>query len=555
MKKKRMYSILAALIVIVMSLNGCSPDSKETGDSRFVQKTGGEASGQEQAGQEQAEQGQAEQGQATPGETLPGGETAALTEKPVKAPKYIFLFIGDGMSYPQIQLAADYRGAMQDKDYMQALPSRKDNEGSVLDGPEPLAFMDFQAAGSTVNYNTNSFIPDSASAGTAIASGHKTYAGHLNTDEQSEVEYETIAEKVRKQKGMKVGIISTVNLNHATPAAFYAHQSSRTNYYQIGMDLIASGFDYFAGGNFLQPRGGKKNKKSLYKQAKQAGYAVARTQEEAADIRALPAIITVGSADDGDDSMMPYELDRDKKEWSLADYLKKGTELLDNEKGFFIMCEGGKIDLACHANDAASALHDTLAFADAVSVAVEFAQKHKEETLIVVTGDHETGGLTIGAAETKYDTYLSLLDKQKISFEAYDSEYVSTYKKEKTDFGKVLKHIEKLFGLKTSGKKSDRMVLNEEELERLKTAYQISVLKKNSGMSKKERYKAYGKYEPLTVTITHIMGEKAGISFTTYSHTALTVGVFADGVNAEVFNGYYDNTEIYKKFAAMLEIE
>lgn len=544
------YSILVALIIMIATLNGCSFGSKETEDSRFVQEISGDSTEQEKTGREKAASEQ-----ETMEDALPDGETENLTEMSVKVPKYIFLFIGDGMSYPQIQLAADYRGAMQDKDYMQALPSRKDNKGSVLDGPVPLSFMGFQSAGSTVNYNTNSFIPDSASAGTAIASGHKTYAGRLNMDEQEKNAYETIAEKVHKQLGMKVGVVSTVNLNHATPAAFYAHQSSRSNYYQIGMDLIASGFDYFAGGNFLQPRGAKKNKKSLYEQARQAGYVVARTQKEAADLHVLPAIITAGSAASGDDSMMPYELDRGEKEWSLADYLKKGIELLDNEKGFFIMCEGGKIDLACHANDAASALHDTLAFADAVSAAMAFADKHREETLIVVTGDHETGGLTIGAAETKYDTYLSLLDKQKVSFETYNRDYVSVYKKKKTDFKKVLREIEELFGLKASGKKSDRMVLDEGELERLKAAYQKSVLNKNNGMSKKERYNFYGKYEPLTVTITHIMGEKAGVSFTTYSHTALPVGVFADGVNAEVFHGYYDNTEIYKKLAVMLGIE
>lgn len=551
MIKKKVYSVLVTLILI-MTLNGCSSDSKETESSRFVQETGGDAEVQEKTEKEQKKTGQQ---QPVTGEPSLAEQEKTYTKESVKVPKYIFLFIGDGMSYPQIQLAADYKGAMQDKDYMQALPDRKDNKGSVLDGPEPLVFMNFPAAGSAVNYNTNSFIPDSASAGTAIASGHKTYAGRLNMDEQAKTAYETIAEKVHKQIGMKVGIISSVNLNHATPAAFYAHQDSRSNYYQIGMDLIASGFDYFAGGRFLQPRGAKKNKESLYKQARKEGYAVARTQEEAANTRALPVIITAGSADSGDGSMMPYELDRGEKEWSLAEYLKKGIELLDNEKGFFVMCEGGKIDLACHANDVASALNDTLAFTDAVSEALAFAEKHREETLIIVTGDHETGGMTVGTAETKYNTYLSLLDKQKISFEAFDSDYISVYKKKKTDFEDVLKDIEKLFGLKASGKKSDRMALTEEDVSRLNVAYNKSILKKNTGMSKKEKYKAYGKYEPLTVTITHILGEKAGVSFTTYSHTALPIGVFADGVNAEVFNGYYDNTEIYKKLAAMLGIQ
>ena len=80
--------------------------------------------------------------------------------------------------------------------------------------------------------------------------------------------------------------------------------------------------------------------------------------------------------------------------------------MLNNDKGFFMMVEGGKIDWACHANDAGSTIHDTLAFADAVQVAIDFAAEHPDETLILVTGDHETGGLSIGFAGTNYSTYL-----------------------------------------------------------------------------------------------------------------------------------------------------
>ena len=117
-----------------------------------------------------------------------------------------------------------------------------------------------------------------------------------------------------------------------------------------------------------------------------------------------------------DSDAMAYELDRTDDMWALADYVEKGIEVLDNDKGFFMMCEGGKIDWACHANDAASSIHDTKALADAVQVAIDFAEEHPDETLILVTGDHETGGLTIGFAGTDYDTYLDLLESQKISF-------------------------------------------------------------------------------------------------------------------------------------------
>ena len=230
-------------------------------------------------------------------------------------------------------------------------------------------------------------------------------------------------------------------------------------------------------------------------------------------------------------------------------------QVLDNDKGFFLMCEGGKIDWACHANDAASTIHDTLALADAVQVAIDFAKTHAGETLILVTGDHETGGLTIGFAGTDYDAYLSLLDSQKISFAKFDSDYVSGYKEKKTSFDAVLSDIEELFGLKADGSADDKLVLTDYELGLLKTAYEKSVNETDTGMAAQEEYVAYGTYEPLTVTITHILNNKSGVSFSSYSHTGLPVAMFADGVNAEQFNGYYDNTDIYTKLAEMLAVK
>ena len=175
------------------------------------------------AAQDQAEGTAANEG------TAASVETTAPAEETLSVPKYVFLFIGDGMSYPQIQSTADYLGALTDEDYFLAQPSLDDNQGATLNGPEYLNFMNFEAAGSAVTYDSNSFAPDSASTATSISTGHKTYSGTINMDETGTTAYETIAEKVHDQLGMKVGVISSVNLNHATPAAFYAHQASRNN--------------------------------------------------------------------------------------------------------------------------------------------------------------------------------------------------------------------------------------------------------------------------------------------------------------------------------------
>ena len=482
---------------------------------------------------------------------------AAAPAQTAKSPKYVFLFIGDGMSYPQIQSTADYLGALKDEDYFKAQPSLDDNQGATLNGPEYLNFMNFEAAGSAVTYDSNSFAPDSASTATSLSTGHKTYSGTINMDETGTVAYETITEKLKAQQGWKIGVISSVNLNHATPAAFYAHQQSRSSYYDIGLELIDSGFEYFAGGGLLKPDGhdSAKPSENLYKLAQAAGYKVTTTQAQAEQVTARDGKVILIDEHLADASAMAYELDRTDDMWSLADYVEKGIEVLDNDKGFFMMCEGGKIDWACHANDAASTIHDTVALADAVQVAIDFAKEHTDETLILVTGDHETGGLTIGFAGTDYDTYLTLLQAQKISFAKYDSDYVSAYKANKASFDTVLKDIETLFGLKAKGTTDDKLVLTDYELAQLRTAYEKSVNEKATGVSEQQEYVMYGTYEPLSVTITHILNNKSGVSFTSYSHTGLPVAVLAEGVNADVFNGYYDNTQVYAKLAEMLKVK
>ena len=471
------------------------------------------------------------------------------------SPKYVFLFIGDGMSYPQFQAASDYLGALADSDEEQALPSVKYDarNGAVLDGPKALNFMNFPVAGSAVTYDACSFAPDSASTATSIATGRKTYSGMINVDVTGAEEFETIAEKLHSQQGYKVGIISSVILNHATPAAFYAHQASRNSYYEIGQELVDSGFEYFAGGGLKKVTGPNKDQESLYDLAEAAGYKVTFTQEEAQAVTAQDEKVILIDEHLADSDAMAYDMDRQEEQWALADYVAKGIEVLDNDTGFFMMCEGGKIDWACHANDAGATVTDTLALADAVQVAVDFAQEHPAETLILVTGDHETGGLTIGFAGTDYDTYLDNLANQKISYAQFDEQYVASYKENNTSFEDAMKDVEELFGLKLTGEDGDRLVLTEYEVQRLRTAYEM--IDADASTYTQEQYVLYGGYNPFSVTVTHILNNKSGINFASYSHTGLPVAVFAMGQDAEAFTGYYDNTEIYQKMASILDVQ
>ncbi|MDF2944314.1 MAG: alkaline phosphatase [Herbinix sp.] len=470
-----------------------------------------------------------------------GTEQSQIQSLSANTPKYIFLFIGDGMSYPQVQAASYYNGATK-------------SNGGVAN--VELNFMNFPIAGSAQTFDSTSFCPDSASTATSIATGFKTYSGTINMDTTFTVSYETISEKLKEQLGYKIGVISTVNINHATPAAFYAHQVSRNNYYEIGLEMINSGFDYFAGGALLKPTGNNNDKADLYKLATEAGYKVIKTQAEAEKITAVDGKSIVISEKLADASAMSYDMDAADGEWRLSDYVKKGIEVLDNDNGFFMMVEGGKIDWACHANDAAATIHDTIALSNAVDEAIGFYKKHPEETLILVTGDHETGGLTIGYAGTNYDTYLTNLNNQKISFAKYDSDYVANYKKNQTNIADVLQDIQDKFGLiapyNKSGTSNPKLVLTDYEYLKLIDAYKKTLA--NDKTRTQEEYDRYGTYEPLTVTITHILNNKSGIDFTSYSHTGIPVPVFAIGSGEDLFNGYYDNTDIYKKLAGLTKV-
>lgn len=220
-----------------------------------------------------------------------------------------------------------------------------------------------------------------------------------------------------------------------------------------------------------------------------------------------------------------------------------------------MMCEGGKIDWGCHANDAGATVTDTLALADAVQVAIDFAKEHADETLIVVTGDHEIGGLTIGFAGTDYDTYLDSLANQTISYARFDEQYVAAYKENGTRFEDAMQDVEKLFGLKLSGEETDRLVLTDYGVQRLRTAFDLAMSDTSSDDYTQEQYVLYGTYNPFSVTVTHILNNKSGVDFTSYSHTGLPIAVFADGNGADAFTGYYDNTGIYQKMASLVGVQ
>ncbi len=453
--------------------------------------------------------------------------------------KYVFLFIGDGMSTAQINAAESFANArISDKVAVQHL-----------------RFSTFPVAGLTTTYDASSLITDSASSATAMATGNKTLSGVINMSPDKSTSFKLISEYAR-DAGKKIGIVSTVSLDHATPAAFYAKAPSRGNYYDIAVQLTESGFDYFGGGGILLPTGKNGDREDIYTLAREAGYTLVNTT---ADFRAIKAgsgkILAVNERLQSRSADMPYEIDRRPGELSLADYTAKGIELLsDDPDGFFMMVESGKIDWSGHANDAGASVNETIAFDNAVAEAIAFAENHPEETLIVVTGDHETGGMTIGFAGTKYSTFFNEIGKQKMSFNAFDQQVLAPYKKaiagrkSSADFNGFLPRIEDSFGLEFDS-------LTEVQKEKLETAFKRSMGNEVIVPKVEDAYLLYGGYEPLTVTITHILNEIAGIGWTSYSHTGVPVATFAMGQGENLFGGYYDNTNIFTSLMTAMGLE
>ena len=442
------------------------------------------------------------------------------------SPKYVFMFIGDGMSSPQTNSAQVYNGR---------------NQSGLVELQE-LTFTQFPVVGLQYTQDSTSFCPDSASTATSLSSGFKTHSGVIGMGVDRVTPGTTIAEMLH-DKGWKIGIVSTVTINHATPAAFYAHIASRNDYYDIGLQMADSGFEYFAGGSVNKADDGEK---SIYEVLEDKGYLVTNDKDTILSLNADSGKVYAYSPVLQDDGAMPYDIDAPEDSLRLKDFVKKGIDVLYNETGFFMMVEGGKIDWAGHANDAVANMSDTLALDEAVEVALDFAKAHPDETLIIVTGDHETGGMTIGYAATGYNTAFDILRNQKCSYIQFDS-YVEEAKADGSfTFDDMMAMVEEYFGLVAPGETAvnEALVMNDYEYAKLQKAYADD---QSGNVDGYEESLLYGGYSPISVTLTHILNNKAGIGWTSYAHTGLPVPVYAYGEGAELFVGAYDNTEVAHK--------
>lgn len=307
--------------------------------------------------------------------------------------KYVFYFIGDGMGFNHVSLAEYWLGYTQ----------------GVFDS-RPLSFSQFPVLGWAVTHSESNLITDSAAAGTALSTGTKTKNGMLGTAPDSSA-LESIAYKIH-DAGYKVGISSTVGINHATPGAFYGHSASRSDYYSIASEIPSTGFEFFAGGGAIESNGEDGDETSVYEAIEDSGYVIAEGMDDFADKKDEAGKMMLLQENGRLKTELPYAIDRKDTDMTQADLVSASIDFLYDEDcpGFFIMSEGGKIDWASHGNDTKAVILETLSLSDAVAEAVEFYNAHPDETLIIVTADHETGGLTL-SWEKGYDLLFDKLEE------------------------------------------------------------------------------------------------------------------------------------------------
>lgn len=442
------------------------------------------------------------------------------------APRYIFYMIGDGMGNGPVLSAQTYLRLAEGKG-------------------RQLNMLSLPVSSQATTWSADTPVTDSAAAGTALATGCKTNNGMLGVTPDS-IPVTSIATKLH-DAGYGVALVTTVAPDDATPAAFYAHVPNRKMYYEIGCYAAESGFEFLAGASLrgaVDKQTGRPT--GLIDYLGRHGVAIANGMTALDSIDSKRIILLEPAP--FNDSNVGYTIDSIPGMLTLQQMTDAAISHLNrvSPDRFFMMIEGGNIDHSLHSNDAMTAIAETLEFDSAVRMALDFYESHPDETLIVITADHDTGGMSVGNNHTGYNAYPSLLTGQRISKDRFSMLCESMLKSRRIwtweDMQELLKEKLGLYSAVTVSDEEDNML--REVFER------VFVRREQHAQNT-----LYARINEFAARAVDLLNEKAGFGWTSLHHTGNPVPVFAIGAGSELFGTWNDNTDLPAKILRAAGLE
>ena len=432
----------------------------------------------------------------------------SLTSYADNAPKYVFYFIGDGMGMQPVMTAQAYNR-------------------DILKNEKPLLMMQFPIGSWAMTYSASSPITDSAAAGTALATGNKTKNGMVGMNPDT-VPVFSVAKEL-KDRGYGVGIITSVAADDATPGAYYAHVASRRMHYDIDVYAAQSGYDFIGGAGLMGMTDSEGNPTDIPVILKENGVQIVRGPKGIEEINSGRIVLI--NEEGLPDGNIGYTIDSIPGALTLPLITEACLSHLEKQSPdkFFMMVEGGNIDHALHDNDAGTAIIEILNFNDALKIAYDFYLAHPDETLILVTADHDTGGMS------HVRNGLGVYQYVKTSKEAFNDYCMGILRSRMIYKWEDMKqYLTENFGF------YDHIKISEETEEALKTKFDETFEQRNSADQKT----LYATFNAFSVAVFDIINNAAGTIFTTTGHSGNPVPVFAVGVGSEKFKGVNNNSDL-----------
>ena len=450
---------------------------------------------------------------------------AAMGASAADAPKYVFYFIGDGMGLSPVMTAQAYNR-------------------DVLKNDKPLQMLQFPVASWAMTYSANAPITDSAAAGSALSTGVKTKNGMVAMNPDT-ISVTSIARQL-KDEGWGVGIVTSVAADDATPSAFYAHVPYRKMYYDIDIAAAQSGYDFIAGAGIGGLKDKDGNPTDVEKVMAENGVQLIYGPDEITKIDS-ERVFLMGQKDRPSWNIgytidsIPGVLTLPIITQTCLDHLEKNAP-----EHFFMMVEGGNIDHALHANDGGAALKEILNFDQALTIAYNFYLGHPDETLILVTADHDTGGMSHVHSRIGLDNSLKVFDYQKVSKETF-SEYCKSMLNDRRIYRweDMQEYLEENLGLFT------HIPVSEQQTESLKKMFNDTFEMRNTADQKT----LYASFNSFAVEVFNLVNNAAGTIFTTVGHSGNPVPVFAVGVGSDIFRDVNNNIDLPAKLRTILGVE